>query len=285
MTRQRPRLGAHMSIAGGVDKAIERGAGIGCEAIQIFTKNTNQWRAKPLDAGEIQRFHELQRRHNIFPVVGHAAYLINLASPDDALWERSLNAFVVELERAEQLGLPGLVIHPGAHMGAGEEAGLARVAEAINRAFQQVPGRVEVWLETTAGQGTVLGGSFSQLRAILERVHQPARMGLCLDTAHVAAAGWDIRTRAGYEAMWAEWDALLGIERVRMFHLNDLARPVGSRVDRHAHIGQGVLGLEPFRMLLNDPRFADRPMVLETPKGKDLKEDVENLRVLRSLFE
>ncbi|MGQ9517908.1 MAG: deoxyribonuclease IV [Anaerolineae bacterium] len=285
MTCPRPRLGAHMSIAGGVDKAIERGAGIGCETIQIFTKNTNQWRARPLDAGEVQRFHALQPQYHIFPVVGHAAYLINLASPDDALWERSLEAFIEELQRAEQLGLPGLVVHPGAHMGAGEEAGLRRIAEAVSRALQQVPGRVEIWLETTAGQGTVLGGSFAHLQRILEHVTRPARIGFCLDTAHVAAAGYEIRHRAGYEAMWAEWDTLLGVDRVRIFHLNDLARPVGARIDRHAHIGQGVLGLEPFRMLLNDPRFTDRPMVLETPKGKDLKEDVENLRVLRSLFE
>ena len=285
MNASRPRLGAHMSIAGGVEKSIARGASIGCETIQIFTKNTNQWRAAPLQPDQIERFQAARAGGDVWPIFAHAAYLINLASPDPALWNRSLDAFTIELERCETLGLPGLVIHPGAHMGSGEEAGLARVAEALREVFRRLPGgAVQVWLETTAGQGTGLGHSFHQLQRIDELTGRPERIGFCFDTAHVLAAGYDLRTREGYQATFAEFERLLGLHRLRAFHLNDSKRDQGSRVDRHTHIGQGHLGLEPFRMLLNDPRFAGRPMVLETPKGPDLAEDVRNLRVLRGLL-
>lgn len=274
-----------MSIAGGVHKALERGASIGCEAIQIFTKNTNQWVARPLDSEDVRMFRAQRRSLGIDPIVAHAAYLINLASPDDALWERSLEAFIIELRRCVELEIPGLVVHPGAHRGADVEEALGRVARALDKAFQAVPEQgLQVWLETTAGQGSGLGYRFEQLRGILEWIGVPERVGFCFDTAHVAAAGYDIRTPAGCAETLRSFDTLLGLDRLRVFHLNDSRREVGSRVDRHQHIGKGTLGLEPFRMILNDARFAGLPMLLETPKGQDLAEDVENLRLLRSLF-
>lgn len=286
MTRRFPRLGAHMSIAGGVEKAVERGASIGCATIQIFTKNNNQWNARPLNPKQVIAFKAQRDELDIHPVFAHDSYLINLASPDDGLWRKSLNAVVIELERCETLELPGLVMHPGAHTGSGEEAGMQRVADGLSEAFRRLPGgRTQVWLETTAGQGTSLGHTFEQLRQILERVREPERIGFCLDTAHVLAAGYELRTRDGYDATFDEFDSLLGLDRLRAFHLNDSKKEHASRVDRHQHIGQGFVGLDAFRMLLNDPRFADRPMVLETPKGADMAEDVENLQVLQGLFE
>lgn len=285
MSHLRPRLGAHMSIAGGVHKALERGASLGCETIQIFTKSNLQWQARPLGGEEVRMFRTLRRSLGIDPVVAHAAYLVNLASPDTALWERSLEAFIIELRRCVELEIPGVVVHPGAHSGAGEVEGIRRVARALDKAFQAVPEHgLQVWLETTAGQGSGLGHRFEQLRDILELTSVPERVGFCFDTAHVAAAGYDIRTPAGCADTLRSFDTLLGLERLRVFHLNDSRREVGSRLDRHEHIGKGTLGLEPFRMILNDARFAGLPMLLETPKGKDMAEDVENLRLLRSLF-
>ncbi|HEY64816.1 MAG TPA: deoxyribonuclease IV [Caldilineae bacterium] len=280
------RLGAHMSIAGGVSKAFDRGEQVGCEAMQIFTKNQNQWRAKPLEPEEVERFYRRQRETGIGPVVAHDAYLINLASPDDALWEKSLKAFIDELERAEALGLLGVVMHPGSHTGAGEEVGLDRIARALDRAHAATQGfRVLTILEITAGQGTNLGYTFEQLAAIRQAVDDPARVGVCFDTAHALAAGYEFRTPDTYAAMWEHFDEVLGLDLIKCFHLNDSKRDLGSRVDRHTHIGQGYVGLEAFRLLINDPRFDGLPMLLETPKGPDMKEDIENLRVLRSLIE
>lgn len=280
------RLGAHMSIAGGVSRAFDRGEQIGCEAMQIFTKNQNQWEAKPLEPAEVERFRRRQQETGIEPVIAHDAYLINLASPDDALWERSLRAFIDELVRAEMLGLPGVVLHPGAHMGAGEKIGLDRIARALDRAHAATPGfRTQTLLEITAGQGSNLGYTFEQLAAIRNAVDDPGRVAICFDTAHALAAGYEYRTPEAYAAMWDHFDRVLGIELIRCFHLNDSKKDLGSRVDRHTHIGQGFVGLEAFRMILNDPRFDSLPMLLETPKGTDMKEDIENLRVLRSLIE
>jgi len=286
LTKAHPRLGAHMSIAGGVEKAIERGASVGCETIQIFTKNNNQWKAHELKPAQIAQFKANRIKLDIHPIFAHDSYLINLGSPSDELWNKSLDAFTIELERCETLELLGLVMHPGSHTGSGEEAGLRRVAEGLNEAFRRLPGhKTEVWLETTAGQGTNLGYNFGQLRQILDMVSEPERIGFCFDTAHILASGYELRERDGYEATFAEFDQILGLGRLRAFHLNDSKKDLGSRVDRHEHIGHGFLGLEAFRMLLNDPRFSDRPMVLETPKGKEMGEDVENLKVLRGLFE
>ena len=285
MTQPHLRLGAHMSIAGGVDKSIERGRSVGCDAIQIFTKSSNQWKARPLADDEIARFKAAQVELDIHPVVAHDSYLINLGTPSDALWRKSLDALTQEVERCAALGIPGLVMHPGAHLGSGEEAGLRRIAAALDEVGRRLPGyKTGIWLETTAGQGSVLGHTFEQLRTILELVKEPERIGFCFDTAHALAAGYELRTTEGYQATFAEFDRLLGLSRLHCFHLNDSKKNLGTHVDRHEHIGKGTLGLEPFRMLLNDPRFADCPMILETPKGEDMAEDVENLRVLRGLL-
>jgi len=274
-----------MSIAGGVDRAFDRALSVGCETMQIFTKSSNQWRARPFRDGEVERFHQLGRESGVWPVVAHDSYLINLASPDRALWSKSLEALVIELGRCAALGIRHLVIHPGAHRGAGEKAGLRRIADAINEAFERTHKMaVEIVLEITAGQGTSLGHRFEHLAQLVEWSTDKARMGVCFDTCHAVAAGYDFRTRQGYEATFREFDQVVGLDLLRVFHLNDSKRALGSRVDRHEQIGQGALGLEPFRMLLNDARFQHLPMILETPKGPDMQEDRENLAVLRSLM-
>ena len=281
-----PLLGAHMSIAGGVSQAFARGKSVGCVAMQIFTKNSNQWAAKPLDDAEIARYKEQQAATGIAPVIAHDSYLINLGSPDDALWRRSVDAFTDELVRCEQLGIPGLVTHPGSHMGAGEEAGIARIAQALNEAHARTPAyRVLSILEITAGQGDHLGYRFEHLARIRDLVKEPERIGICFDTCHALAAGYEYRTPENYQAMWEEFDRVLGLASLQCFHFNDSKKDIGSRVDRHEHIGKGFVGLDAFRMLLNDPRFRHLPMLLETPKSEDMHEDVENLRVLRGLID
>ncbi len=277
------RLGAHMSISGGVNKAAARGQEVGCEAMQIFTKNSNQWKAKPLAPAEITAFQEACKAAGIAPVIAHSAYLINLAAPDDALYERSIQAFLDELQRCELLGIPHLVVYPGAHMGTGEENGLRRVAAAIDRVHRETPElQASIALEVTAGQGTALAYKFEHFAAILEQVEAPERLGFCLDTCHLLAAGYDFRTRQGYDRMMDAWDDLVGIARIRVVHLNDSKKDLGSRVDRHEHIGQGYIGTQGFEFLLNDRRLAGLPMVLETPKEDEA--DVRNLQTLRSLI-
>jgi deoxyribonuclease IV len=277
------RLGAHMSISGGLEQAVVRGQEVGCEALQIFTKNSNQWRAKPLTAPEVTAFRDACQAAGIGPVIAHSAYLINLAAPDEALYEKSMQALLDELQRCELLGIPDLIVHPGAHMGAGEELGLKRIAAAINRIHRAAPRlRAAMVLEITAGQGTALASKFEHLAAILDQVDEGDRLGFCLDTCHLLAAGYDFRTRQGYEAMMDAWEALVGIERIHAIHLNDSKKDLGSRVDRHEHIGQGYIGTAGFECLLNDPRLAALPMVLETPK--DDNADVRNLATLRSLI-
>jgi deoxyribonuclease IV len=277
------RLGAHMSISGGLEQAVVRGQEVGCEAMQIFTKNSNQWRAKPLTAPEVTAFRDACQAAGIGPVIAHSAYLLNLAAPDEALYEKSIQALLDELQRCELLGIPDLVVHPGAHMGAGEELGLKRIAAAINRIHRAAPRlQAAIVLEVTAGQGTALASKFEHLAAILDQVDEGDRLGFCLDTCHLLAAGYDFRTRQGYEAMMDAWEALVGIERIHAIHLNDSKKDLGSRVDRHEHIGQGYIGTAGFEFLLNDPRLAALPMVLETPK--DDNADVRNLATLRSLI-
>lgn len=281
-----PRFGAHMSISGGVSKSFARGESVGLEAMQIFAKNERQWTAKPIPAEEAAAFRAEQERTGIHPVVVHDSYLINLAAPADELREKSIAAFADELERCAQLNIPYLVTHPGAHTGIGEEAGLARVADAINRLLAEgVGGSTMILLETTAGQGTALGYRFEHLARLFELIPHHDRLGVCVDTCHIFAAGYDIRDEASYHATFAELDRLVGLERVKCFHLNDSQKDVGSRVDRHAHIGQGCIGVEAFRMLVNDPRFVDLPMIIETPKGEDMAEDRMNLALLRSLVQ
>jgi deoxyribonuclease-4 len=282
-----PLFGAHMSIAGGYHRALLTAQTHDCEAVQLFTKNSNQWRAKELAEEEIALFGETLRQTRVSKLLAHDSYLINLASPDDFLYRRSVEAFIIELERAERLGLTYLVTHPGAHVGAGEEAGLERVVAALDEVHRRCSGfRVQILLETTAGQGSCLGYRFEHLAAILDRVVDPKRLGVCLDTCHVFAAGYALAPEADYRATLRSFDRVIGLERLKAFHLNDSLKPLGSRIDRHAHIGRGCLGLEPFRLLVNDRRFRDRPMILETPKeeGERTNMDAVNLRALRRLL-
>ncbi len=279
-----PRFGAHMSISGGLYTACERGRRAGCDIIQIFSKNQQQWRARPLTGAEIARFKEAQQSEGVPVVMVHDSYLINLAAPGDELWHRSIDAFREELERCAALGIPYLVTHPGAHVGSGEEAGLHRVADALNQLFDAGAGAgVTVLLETTAGQGSSLGRRFEELARLIELTRQAERVGVCVDTCHIFAAGYDIRSAEAYAVTMAELERIIGLERVKAFHLNDSQKDLGSRVDRHAHIGEGRIGIEGFRALVNDQRFAGLPMVLETPKEEDLADDVRNLATLRSL--
>jgi deoxyribonuclease-4 len=278
-------LGAHMSIAGGVFNAPVRGKSIGCDTIQIFVKNANQWVGKPISDEEAEKFQESKRETGIDPIFSHNSYLVNLASPDDALYQKSIDAMLDELERSEKLGLPFIVMHPGAHVGSGEETGLKRIAAAINTLFRKTKGyRVKIALETTAGQKSNLGCKFEQLAALVKAVKDKKRVCVCYDTCHTFAAGYDLRTKSAYGATFAEFDNVVGVERICAFHLNDSVDELGSRIDRHAHIGQGHIGLEGFRFLMNDDRFASVPMVLETPKGPEMAQDVMNLKVLRDLI-
>jgi deoxyribonuclease-4 len=282
-----PLFGAHMSIAGGYYKALDAAKALGMEACQLFTKNNNQWRAKPLVPEDVASFKKSLRGSGIKSLVAHDCYLINLASPNPALYRQSVEAFVVELQRAEALGLDSLVTHPGAFMDSTETDGLQRVAEALDEVHARCPGfNVRVLLETTAGQGTSLGHRFEHLAAILDQLQNAERVGVCLDTCHVFAAGYPLAPQKLYRQTMKQFDDLIGLKRIEAFHLNDSLKPLGSRVDRHAHIGRGELGLEPFRLLVNDRRFRASPMILETAKGPDengREWDAVNLEVLRSL--
>ncbi len=281
-----PNLGAHVSTAGGLHTAFERAATATCNVVQIFSKNQRQWNAKPLTTSDIDQFRSAHTAWGGGPLIVHDSYLINMASPDDALWERSIAAFQVELERCEQLGVQALVTHPGAHVGAGEEAGLERFGAALRRILDQGSGgTTKILLETTAGQGTCLGHSFEHLARLIELSNGHERVGICFDTCHVLAAGYDFRTPATYAATFAELERLVGLERLQAFHLNDSKGDLGSHLDRHTHIGAGNVGLEGFRLIMNDPRFAHIPMVLETPKEPDETADQKNLQTLRDLRE
>ncbi len=277
-------LGAHMSVAGGLHLALERGHALGCGAVQIFVRNQRQWAARPLDADEVRAFRAARRATAIRDVFAHASYLVNLAAPAPAAWRRAVDAFTDELERAEALGLDCVVIHPGSHLGAGVEAGLDRVAAAVRESLRRTRGcRVRIALENTAGGGGTLGRTFAELGALLARAGRPRRLGVCLDTCHLFAAGYDVRTAAGYDAAMAECAAVVGVERVLAFHLNDARAPLGSGLDRHEHIGRGGLGLRPFALLLHDRRFRGVPKVLETPKEPEPAADRRNLATLRRL--
>jgi deoxyribonuclease IV len=288
------RIGAHMSIAGGVSKAVDRAVAHGCEALQIFTKNASQWRGKPLDAAEIRLFRRRIDETGIAPVVSHASYLINLATTFPVLREQSLAAFVDELDRADALGLLGVVIHPGTCTAGTEADALRLIADGIRHAFRAKPRRkTMVLLEHTAGQGRTLGHRFEHLATIIGHLRGSPRVGVCLDTCHLVAAGYDIVSDEGYRDTFAAFDEIVGLDRLRAFHANDSKKPCGSRVDRHEHIGKGCLGLAPFRRILNDPRFAKLPMLLETPKmdtpqSRRLSDidplDKQNLETLRRLL-
>jgi deoxyribonuclease-4 len=277
-------LGAHVSVAGGLALAPARGLELGCGAIQIFLKNQRQWAAPPLDPRVARTFRAARRRAGIRHAFAHGSYLVNLATPAPDAWRQAVATFTDELQRAEALGLDCLVIHPGSHMGAGREAGLDAVARAVNDALARTRrARVRVALENTAGGGNALGGTFEDLAGIIGRVGRSTRVGVCLDTCHLFVAGYDIRTRAGYEAAIERCARTVGLTRVLVFHLNDASAALGSSLDRHEHIGRGRLGLRPFRLLLNDARFARVPKVLETPKEPEPTADLRNLATLRRL--
>ncbi|MGE5307129.1 MAG: deoxyribonuclease IV [Alphaproteobacteria bacterium] len=283
--RRGPLLGAHMSIAGGVGNALLLGKKVNCEAVQIFTKSSRQWASKPYSKEEIDLFLRNRKETGIKSVIAHDSYLLNLGSPDGTLREKSLGAFIDELERCEMLGVSHLVAHPGAHTGAGEREGIKIIARSLNEAHKACRGyNVKVALEITAGQGSCLGYRFEQIGRMFDQVHENDRLTVCFDTEHAFAAGYDIRNREGYERTFSEFDDAIGIGRLAAFHLNDSKKELNSRVDRHEHIGKGQIGTEAFRLLLNDKRFWGLPMCLETPKGPDLKEDKINLALLRSLL-
>lgn len=289
-----PLLGAHMSIAGGLPRAVDRAKATRCEALQIFTKSAGQWRARELPGDEVALFRRRLEETGISPVVAHNSYLINVAAAAPALRAQSIAALGEELDRAELLGLDGLVMHPGSYTSGTEEEGLRAIGRAIKQLLKaRRRHRVKVLLEHTAGQGTNLGHRFEHLATILDEVNGSPRVGVCLDTCHLLTAGYDLCTEAGYAATFRDFDRIVGLNRLQVFHLNDSKKPCGSRVDRHEHIGKGCLGLEPFRRLLNDPRFANLPMLLETPKLESAASkrrsdvdpwDARNLRTLRKLI-
>lgn len=279
------RLGAHMSIAGGAEKAFDRGESIGCETMQMFVTSPSRWQITKLKAKSLERFPIRQQETGIEPVLAHARYLLNLGSPDDELWSKSIDGCYDELERCETLSIPYLCLHPGAHMEEGVDAGIQRVVAALNELRQRTSDyAVKLLLETTAGQGTVLGATFEELAQMIEMVDDPSWLGVCLDTCHIFAAGYDLRDEKSYTETWRQFEKALGLDQLYFIHLNDSKGCLDCHLDRHEHIGKGELGLEAFRFLMNDPRLQDIPMVLETPKGPEMEEDVENLAVLRGLI-
>jgi deoxyribonuclease IV len=282
---RRPLLGAHVSIAGGVSQAPGRGNQIGCECIQIFTKSSRQWAAKPYPAEEIEAFKQARKEAEIQIVVAHDSYLVNLGAPGEELRKKSINAFIDELQRCEALEVPYLISHPGAHMGVGEAAGIKTIADSIDQAHKACRGyKVMITLEITAGQGSVLGSRFEQMARIFDAVKENERLRLCFDTEHAFAAGYDLRTKEGYEQAFTELNRHIGLKRLVAFHINDSMKPLNSHVDRHEHIGKGHLGLETFQRLVNDPRFAGIPMCLETEPGPDMKDIAVDLRQLEKLL-
>jgi deoxyribonuclease-4 len=282
-----PLLGAHQSIAGGLHLAFDRIRQVGGQSLQIFTANQRQWRTAPLQPGEVLQFREKWLENDLMPVAAHASYLINLASSQPEMAEKSVAAFREELQRCRQLGINWVVIHPGSHGGAGIEPGLTEVVRNLDLTLERsgvLESELIVLLETTAGQGTSLGSRFEELGWLLQQSHYPAHLGICVDTCHICAAGYPLTDLADYEQTFVQLERAIGCDRIHFFHLNDSKKPCGSRVDRHTHIGEGAIGIEGFDHLLNDPRFCDLPMTLETPKEADLAEDIENLSRLRALL-
>jgi len=285
MTHKGPLLGAHMSIAGGVDNAVLQGKEVGCDTVQLFTKSSRQWVSKPLGKDEIARFHRAKKETGLNTVVAHDSYLYNFAAPDDVLRKKSVDGLIDEMERCEALGVMYLIAHPGAHVGTGEEAGIQTIAKSIDEMHSACPGyETKLAIEITAGQGSNLGYRFQQVRQIIDASKNSDQLRVCFDTEHAFAAGYDLRTKEGYERTFAEFDETIGLEILVAFHLNDAKKDLGCRVDRHEHIGKGFIGLEAFRLLMNDKRFWGLPMCLETPKSDDCHEDRENLATLRNLL-
>ncbi len=277
------RLGMHVSIAGGVDLAVERGVALQCDAMQIFNKNNNQWKAFELKDEVVARYKQNLKNCDIHPVVSHASYLINLATSDQALWEKSRDAFAEELERCDRLAIPYLVVHPGSHMGAGEDVGIARVAEALNQIYARHKFKCVACIEHTAGQGNHIGYTFEHLAAIRKGVQDKKKFGVCLDTCHLVAAGYDFSTPEKYAALMNSFGKIVGLKTLKVVHLNDSKTPLGSRVDRHEHIGKGTVGKSGFRSFLADARLAEIPGLLETPTDGTGRDEKRNLAALRKL--
>lgn len=284
-TKKTVLLGAHMSGAGGLENAITAGESIGCTAIQLFTKSNQQWHAKELTQEQIDRFITTRAASTIQSIIAHACYLINIASTDTALVNKSISALALELERCRLLQIDALVLHPGAYTTTTIDDGIAQAANSINRALSQTKSGPLLLIESMAGQGTTIGSSIEQLAAILDKIHHHERVGICIDTCHIFAAGYSWETEELYEQFWHTVNRLIGINKVHTFHLNDSAQDLGSNVDRHSDIGKGKMGLEPFKLLLNDTRFDRVPKILETPKTKGLAEDIKNLKTLIHLFD
>lgn len=279
-----PLIGAHESNAGGIHTSFERAASVGCRTLQVFTKNNTQWFAKPLTDEDVASYKTAEKKSSIGPVIAHDCYLINLCATDKAILKKSREAFLDELQRCEMLGIPYLNFHPGSHMGAGEGEGIKRIVESLDWAHKQTKGfNVLSVLEATAGQGSAVGYRFEHLRAIIDGVEESNRMAVCIDTCHIFAAGYDIRTEEVYEKTMKEFDEIIGLNRLVAIHANDSKKGLGSHVDRHEHIGKGAIALDGFRLIMNDVRLAKIPKILETPKDKDLKEDRMNLATLRQL--
>ena len=285
------RLGAHMGISGGKHLALEKGKEIGCQTIQVFIRNVRGWASKPFNQIEIDKFLEKKKEYDkvIWPIFSHNSYLINLATSDQEKLRKSYDAMLDELIKADQLQLDYVVIHPGTYnyedKSESKETGLKRISDQLNKLFTETStSKVKVLLETVAGQGHNLGRKFHHLRTIIDDIREKARIGVCFDTCHSFASGYDFSTKKSYNEMWDEFEDIIGLKYLYAFHLNDSVNDLGSRVDRHTHIGQGKIGKEPFGFFLNDARFEDLPGVLETPKGKEMKEDIMNLKVLRSLI-
>lgn len=283
MKHQKLLLGAHISITGGLDQAIIRGESIACTAIQIFTKSNRQWNSKTLSDKEIEQFIKVQKTSSIATVVAHASYLINLASPDSAIRKKSVSAAISELTTCERAHIPFLVVHPGSYTTSTIEEGCTMIAKSINEILEQVPGKSMILLETMAGQGTVVGSSFTELALIRKLVTDHARVGICLDTCHVFAAGYNFSTPASYKKMWDKFEKEIGLCHLKVIHLNDSKKECGCKVDRHEDIGKGTIGLEGFRLLMNDERLAAIPKILETPKAT-LEDDAKNMAVARNLI-
>lgn len=282
-----PLLGSHLSIAGGYHKAARKAAEYGMQTVQIFTKNNNQWKGKPLTDAEVDEFRAAVKEAGLQKPCAHNSYLINLASPRPEDWQKSVDAMVIELERAEALGLVGVVAHPGSALDAPEDEAIQRIVEALNQIHSRLPKlKVQTWLETTAGQGSCLGHRFEHIADIIAGIEDKSRVGVCVDTCHIFAAGYPLESEDEYKQTFKEFDKVIGIKQIKAFHINDSKKALGSRVDRHDHIGEGLMGIHPFQWLMNDARFKNHPMYLETKKevreGEDM--DVVNLRVLRGLI-
>lgn len=280
-----PLLGAHLSVAGGLHNAIASAAVLQCDTVQLFTKNANAWNTKPLAEDEIRTFRRAAAATKLEHLTAHDSYLINLASPDDALFAKSISALTIEMERAEALGLSYLVAHPGAHVGSGEDVGLARIAAGLGEVHARCIGfNVRLLLEITAGQGSSLGHRFEHIAAILERANCSDRIDVCFDTCHAFAAGYGLAAKSDYDATFQQFDDVIGLPRLKLFHVNDSAKPFGSRVDRHAGIGLGQVGIDAFRRLVTDPRFSHLPMIIETPKNDPDGNEMDpiNLDLLRN---